>query len=152
MINYTPTPDFYNDYICHYNHNHDPKNGQFAKGHSGSGKTATIKKKSKQKEYEIPDNKKVVEELRRTAKTKEQLKRLKSWEKYEKKHRNDPGFVGSEAYMERNKRVEDWHRKNGYSEDFINFARKDAAGLANIVDYEDYERYYEDMTGKKPKK
>ena len=36
MINYTPTPDFYNDYICHYNHNHDPKNGQFAKGFGGS--------------------------------------------------------------------------------------------------------------------
>lgn len=29
MINYTPTPDFYNDYIAHYNHFHDPKNGQF---------------------------------------------------------------------------------------------------------------------------
>lgn len=33
MINYTPTPDYYNEYICHYNHNHDPKNGQFTTGH-----------------------------------------------------------------------------------------------------------------------
>lgn len=36
MINYTPTPDYYNEYICHYNHNHDPKNGQFTSGNGGS--------------------------------------------------------------------------------------------------------------------
>lgn len=32
MNTYQPTPDFYNDYIAHYNHNHDPRNGQFTTG------------------------------------------------------------------------------------------------------------------------
>lgn len=42
MITYTPTPNYYEDYICHYNHNHDPKTGQFAPSTvfvSGSSKT-----------------------------------------------------------------------------------------------------------------
>ena len=39
---YTPTPDFYNDYIQHFNPFHDPRNGQFASKTtfvSGSSKT-----------------------------------------------------------------------------------------------------------------
>lgn len=37
----------YPDYIMHFNPNHDPRNGQFAKGHGGvsSGKTASGGKK-----------------------------------------------------------------------------------------------------------
>lgn len=52
MINYTPTPDYYNEYICHYNHNHDPRNGQFTTGDGGSGgssEEAPSKKKAKKK-------------------------------------------------------------------------------------------------------
>lgn len=37
MKTYTATPDFYRDYIAHYNHNHDPRNGQFASGNSTGG-------------------------------------------------------------------------------------------------------------------
>lgn len=47
MINYTPTPNYYKDYICHYNHNHDPKNGQFAKNPGGSGAINGNQKKLK---------------------------------------------------------------------------------------------------------
>lgn len=42
MYQYQSTPDFYNDYICHFNPNHDPRNGQFTSGTtfvSGSSKT-----------------------------------------------------------------------------------------------------------------
>lgn len=52
MIKYTPTPDYYNDYICHYNHNHDPKNGQFTTG-SGGGTSST---KNIKKEYDKISN------------------------------------------------------------------------------------------------
>lgn len=36
MNTYTATPDFYHDYIAHYNHNHDPKSGQFTSGNGSS--------------------------------------------------------------------------------------------------------------------
>ena len=42
MYSYQLTPDFYNDYICHFNPNHDPRSGQFTTGTtfvSGSSKT-----------------------------------------------------------------------------------------------------------------
>lgn len=35
---YQSTPDFYNDYIAHFNKNHDPKNGQFTTGSGGYAK------------------------------------------------------------------------------------------------------------------
>jgi len=35
MQQYTPTPDFYNDYIQHFNPFHDPRNGQFTTGRGG---------------------------------------------------------------------------------------------------------------------
>ncbi len=39
MINYTQTSDYYNEYIYHYNHNHDPRNGQFTTGPNGRAQT-----------------------------------------------------------------------------------------------------------------
>lgn len=42
MMYYQATPDYYNDYIKHYNHNHDPRTGKFTSGTtfvSGSSKT-----------------------------------------------------------------------------------------------------------------
>lgn len=36
MNTYQSTPDFYRDYIQHFNKNHDPKNGQFTSGHGGN--------------------------------------------------------------------------------------------------------------------
>lgn len=45
MIIYTATPDYYNNYISHYNHNHDPRNGQFSSGPGGSGSITKIKNK-----------------------------------------------------------------------------------------------------------
>ena len=41
MINYTPTPDFYNDYIQHFNPFHDPRNGQFTNGRGGGSGLAS---------------------------------------------------------------------------------------------------------------
>ena len=35
MITYQSTPDFYNDYIQHFNPFHDPRNGQFTNGRGG---------------------------------------------------------------------------------------------------------------------
>ena len=35
MQTYQSTPDFYNDYISHFNKNHDPRSGQFASGSNG---------------------------------------------------------------------------------------------------------------------
>lgn len=43
---YTPTPDYYNDYIQHFNPFHDPRNGQFASKNGGSGSTDKLKKKA----------------------------------------------------------------------------------------------------------
>lgn len=45
---YQSTPDFYNDYIAHFNKNHDPKNGQFTTG-SGSGSGSVSSKTGKNK-------------------------------------------------------------------------------------------------------
>lgn len=38
MNAYQSTPDFYRDYIQHFNPFHNPKNGQFASGHGGARK------------------------------------------------------------------------------------------------------------------
>lgn len=46
MNGYTPTPDFYRDYIAHFNPFHDPKNGQFA---SNNGSKYPLSQKQKQK-------------------------------------------------------------------------------------------------------
>ena len=43
---YIPTPDYYNDYIAHFNPFHNPKNGQFSSGHGGSG-SVRLKRKEK---------------------------------------------------------------------------------------------------------
>ena len=40
MIGYQATPDYYNDYISHYNHYHDPKNGQFSSSKDGGVKVS----------------------------------------------------------------------------------------------------------------
>lgn len=39
MNTYQSTPDFYREYIQHFNPNHDPKNGQFTSGPGGGNKT-----------------------------------------------------------------------------------------------------------------
>lgn len=140
MNTYQSTPDFYRDYIQHFNKNHDPKNGQFASGHGGN---AQINKKIKTSEKTDSKNNKIWE-----AETSKDPRVLKSLEK----HKNDPYYVGSKAYNERNKRIEDWARKEGYTEDFIKYARKDAAGLGNVDDFEFYEMDYEDVTGKRARK
>lgn len=44
---YTPTPDFYNDYIQHFNPFHDPRNGQFTTGRGGGSITRLQKKAAK---------------------------------------------------------------------------------------------------------
>ena len=44
MNAYQSTPDFYRDYIQHFNKNHDPKNGQFSSGHGGSSVNSNVKK------------------------------------------------------------------------------------------------------------
>lgn len=36
MNTYTATPDYYRDYIQHFNSNHDPRNGQFSSGGGGA--------------------------------------------------------------------------------------------------------------------
>lgn len=48
---YTSTPDFYNDYIQHYNHNHDPRNGQFTTGPGGGVITSEKQRKKIAKKY-----------------------------------------------------------------------------------------------------
>lgn len=47
MITYISTPDFYNDYIKHYNPNHDPRNGQFTSGPGGSPPVSKINQTEK---------------------------------------------------------------------------------------------------------
>lgn len=37
--------------LAHFNSNHDPRNGQFAKGHSGSSNGSTPKKKMSQEQF-----------------------------------------------------------------------------------------------------
>lgn len=61
MKTYTPTPDYYNDYICHFNKNHDPKNGQFTTGPGGP----VTKKKSY---YDIHPDQKPPRSLKETVK------------------------------------------------------------------------------------
>jgi dephospho-CoA kinase len=53
MINYTPTPDFYRDYIQHFNPNHDPINGQFTSAPTSINKNDII---SKSKDYKPSKN------------------------------------------------------------------------------------------------
>ena len=47
MITYTATPDYYNDYIQHFNPFHDPRNGQFTTGRGGGSITRLQKKAAK---------------------------------------------------------------------------------------------------------
>lgn len=47
MNTYQSTPDFYRDYIQHFNKNHDPKNGQFTSGHGGLSINSNVKKLEK---------------------------------------------------------------------------------------------------------
>lgn len=52
MVNYQPTPDFYTDYLQHYNHNHDPRTGQFTSSGAGiSSSTPGQGKNGKQTEH-----------------------------------------------------------------------------------------------------
>lgn len=41
MVDYQATPDFYSDYIQHYNHNHDPRTGQFTSSKAGGASKST---------------------------------------------------------------------------------------------------------------
>lgn len=60
MNTYQQTPDFYKDYIAHYNHNHDPRNGQFTSVGRviSSSEEKKQRKLSKKWNYIEPENKK----------------------------------------------------------------------------------------------
>ena len=124
---YNPTPSS-EAFLMHFNKNHDPKNGQFSTGHGGTSSKISVKQSK-------------IWEARGDVKDPRIKKDLE-------KHKNDPYYVGSKAYNERNKKIEDWALNNGYTKDFVNYARKDSSGLGNVEDIEDYEMWYEDMTGK----
>lgn len=53
MNTYQSTPDFYRDYIQHFNKNHDPKNGQFTSGHGGSSVNSKVKKARQTGKYDM---------------------------------------------------------------------------------------------------
>lgn len=50
---YQSTPDFYRDYIQHFNKNHDPKNGQFTSGHGVSFVNSKVKKARQTGKYDM---------------------------------------------------------------------------------------------------
>ena len=85
---YQATPDFYNDYISHYNHNHDPKNGRFSRGSNNSAIISRSKKIDKRTIKEInknPEgsNKKIVDDINNNSEYKEAMsKYLEAQKKY----------------------------------------------------------------------
>lgn len=90
MNTYQSTPDFYHDYILHFNKNHDPKNGQFASGHGGS---VSINKKEKIKSNDFSS----------TEKKQLNNKELKKWYKNAKETPTNKMFAYEDEFDESKK-------------------------------------------------
>lgn len=91
MTGYTSTPDYYNDYIAHYNQYHDPRNGQFTSKKGGVGsidsKTRKVMEENLTKDIKNnhnnnPNSKKFKNEQIKT------LKRLKNEDQIADVYRN----------------------------------------------------------------
>lgn len=95
MISYTPTPDYYNDYICHFNKNHDPKNGQFTTG-SGAISTNIIFKDS---------------DYKNNVWSKGFKKSLSNYENYKKKHPDIDNYI--------DKQIDKWYKKESKKRKYI---------------------------------
>lgn len=68
MNTYQSTPDFYRDYIQHFNKNHDPKNGQFASGHGGNTSVnSKVKKARRTGKYDMEFLEKGLDQDQRTG-------------------------------------------------------------------------------------
>lgn len=102
MKTYTATPDFYRDYICHYNHNHDPRNGQFT---SGNGNSALPKPR---KFYSIAMLEKDVKTGRRELTADEW--RILSTNQVKWAEKKNPGF--ERWYSEKDPNYENYDVKN----------------------------------------
>lgn len=153
MKTYTATPDFYRDYICHYNHNHDPRTGQFTSSRgatvmNGQKQYSTAYSTGKYKffsptiarmESDIKSGKVNPSDLSRTDEI-----RLRDFQLSEIERKN-PGF--KEWYDDKDSDYADWDFKNPekHVEEFkkVTVSQKAKDDLNRIWDYrkETYEDY-----------
>lgn len=164
MIIYTQTPDYYNDYIQHFNPFHNPKNGQFASKNGGTVSRRQMKvekraRKDVQKNNIWSKSDDAPLSLRSTVKvmkyalngteknhkkalesTKKDKERWKAAQNYKKKNPNEVGKGISDKtkkkWAEREKRYEEAYKKQ--QEEFNkrkNKASNDARKLGYSEDF-----------------
>ena len=117
MNDYTPTPDFYNDYIAHYNHFHDPRNGQFASKSGGSFIKKNVKAFKKEfKEHPIRSIASISSNQPELMMLFGQLSKKKTAEDIKNNHNDNPNAKGYKRKqidaLKRMQEVEESLKKN----------------------------------------
>lgn len=172
MNTYQSTPDFYRDYIQHFNPFHNPKNGQFASGHDGA-RTSILPEKKQETKKELNDKaiaekwnelddktrreylEQKVKNIKHPPLTDKPVMTIKTTDGRTWKSESEKslyGWMNKDQIKQRDEQRIGWEME-GLSKDAIKYCETQFGGtMANVDDPELIELVvmeYEDATGKK---
>lgn len=113
MNTYQSTPDFYRDYIQHFNKNHDPKNGQFVSGHGGNTSVnSKVKKARRTGKYDMEFLEKGLDQDQRTGQLLKGKALDDAYNKYlnEKEKTKSNDFSSTEKKQLNDKELKKWYK------------------------------------------